>query len=316
LKKGYNYYVIFVLIISISLIIAIISISRDLGKNYYKSSIEHMMRYCIVSQNLSYPDVPDRINILELEIPPISKEDVYRIARDIFGFNLNRSQIKYSPTGRTEIIEGEKYLLIIGKYMLLYDEEIPKRYMGIPSENETIRIALDFLNKLYQYFPPPPNMEIKVSNVRPGYVYYSTVGNETSETILSVRVEFKLMYNGVEIVGPSGDYTVSIAGNKIINVEIHHLWVREVGEVDVNVSPSEAIEKFLNGEIEKHGELILPPLNSCSIQINDIKLVYYADLPEENMRVEPYYIIHYTLKTVCDHEELTEQLKGFVKAHY
>ncbi len=206
--------------------------------------------------------------------------------------------------------DGHILLHIIGYNKILFDSPLIK-HLKPPSEAEAKRIAIEFLRKLWEYYPPPPELSIDLDRVD----LDSMIKMDSVVLAKSLRVIFRLSIFDMGLWGPGADYRISICGDKVIGAEINHVWVEKTGDVKITVSPGEALARFLQGDIDM-GYLRIRGFwpTRGEMHITRFDLVYYIPnppnpvLPLMNQDIRVMYYIRYEVNGTYTIDGQTQQI--------
>jgi hypothetical protein len=226
-----------------------------------------------VTLNCSLPRVPEEAPVLRVHKIPMNQSVAVEIATNVFGFE-DVDDVEGLVKGGLTVKSDEKELEFFSLYDIFYNE-IGNRYtIREWSENETLEIANELLQRLYDYWGTSELIETSLHRVGPSSISIS--GGLT--TIHEISVFFHQTVNGIELWGPGADFGVGIADDRVVGVELHRPVLTIEGYTEIKVSPIEAIKRAMSGESAMH-ELGFDILSSTArnLTISDIRLLYYTD---------------------------------------
>lgn len=265
-----------------------------------------------------FPKVPAAVPRLKVTEPTLSEEQARLIAQNVFGFNVDSEAVP-SPPETLFLKDGNKTLLFIGMSALLYSET---RQYGeviptpqLPSPDKAKSIAYGFSEKLRKFYPAPPNLQITFEKIAEGdkTVTHSPNGTVIKEVVHSLIVNFDLELYGIELWGSGADFDVAVADGRVVGVEIHQKWTEVDGNIQVTVSPDEALEKFLRREFT--GPERLEPLpTEGELVIKSIDLIYWADLPGTQTHLPLLYRFECEVIGLLDGETYKTTFVEFIAA--
>lgn len=189
----------------------------------------------------------------------------------------------------------------LNNFMLSYEDI--KNLTNTMSEAEAKKVADEFVNGLLHDNPDfPCTVE-----------YYKTVTGcrtlskkietgEVTEIIHTLKVKYKILYEGIPIYGNGAGVSVSVCNNKIVEFEVHMPEVVTQNEV-INVKPPDQAFQEMLDEPRISFSILFERNETTFIErhVDNIELCYYYDFtnPEPVSNVALFYLISGTdyLKT-------------------
>jgi hypothetical protein len=226
-----------------------------------------------VTLNCSLPMVPEKAPVLRVHKVLLNQSVAVEIAKNVFGFE-DVDGVEELAKGGLEVKSGDKRLRFFSLYDIFYNE-IGNRYtISEWSGSEMLEIANELLERLYDYWGPSELIEVSLHRVEPSDISIS--GGFT--TIHKIGVSFRQTVHGIELSGRGADFSVCIADDRVVEVELHRPELTIEGYAEIKVSPMEAIKRAMSGESATH-ELGFDILGSTArnLTISDIRLLYYTD---------------------------------------
>jgi hypothetical protein len=226
-----------------------------------------------VTLNCSLPRIPEEAPVLRVHKVPVNQSVAVEIATNVFGFE-EIDGVEGLVKGGLTVKSGDKRLRFFSLHDIFYNE-IGNRYtIGEWSENETLEIANELLERLYDYWGTSELIEVSLHRVGPSSI--SIVDGFT--TVHEIGVLFRQTVHGIELWGPGADFSVCIANDRVVGVELHRPVLTIEGYDEIKVSPMEAIKRAMSGESAMH-ELGFEILGSTArnLTISDIRLLYFSD---------------------------------------
>lgn len=160
-------------------------------------------------------------------------------------------------------------------------------------------IAENFINKLFKYWDYKTEVIYTESHVGPCY-YTAEIDPETLEetvTIHAIGVNYELSVNDTKLVGPGADFSIWVANGEIVSAELHYPCLIKSGDLEITITPQQAIERFIKGETQEHGydDLSSPIAWEGACVVKSVDLSYYIDFSKEH---QTYLPLNYEIKGV------------------
>ena len=241
----------------------------------------------------SLPEVPTTVPRLKVTEPTIDEETARVIAEKVFGLSVD-SDLHGSFSFLDK--HNGKTLYLSGMSSLLYFDDSHRRSGAIPSlpsAEEAVSIAYNFLEKLRKLFPKPEDAQIILGEVFEAEISILSLpdGTEIGKIVYSIGVSFRQELYGIRLWGPGADLSIWVANGKVVNAEIRQKWTHVDGYIEIILAPEEALKKLLRWETFGPQPLVGPLPTEGEIRIKSMELVYYADLPSMQSYLTPCYRI-------------------------
>lgn len=259
--------------------------------------------------NCSLPEKLDSAPILVQYNVTTTETQAKEIARESFGLhNTTRDNtIGYPSAIMLWSADGEKkHVNVCGLNTILYSGSLINSMFQGSSINSTNDIANWLLTQLDKYWNFDTDAVRELTYVGPfGYTEtYSFNGTLLSTSIDSYGVSYRYSVQGIPLVGNGADCWVEGSNDNIKNAELHFPVIKIAGQQEVTVSPSQALDNFLNGNgipgrfvpmamVPEH-----PTNGNCTI--NRVRLVYYINWSFDRL-YDRYPTLVYEIKGILQY---------------
>ncbi len=241
-----------------------------------------------------------------LSIEPISLSNETAMDIGINVFQMPQvAVIKKMPWDGLLLKQDNKELTFFGLNRIYYSEVGIKPVVESWDEERVLQIAEDFLRNLSAYWQYESEVTYQLNSIHPSW--NTTVNDPLTKTeteiTRAIGVSYRLYVDNIELVGPGADFSIWVADDRVIDVEINRPSIA-VGEEMANIkSQEEALEYFIQGKSDAASigfqilYPIIPPEGNCTV--SSVKLVYYIDFSKEQQSTIPLlYEIRGTLSYI------------------
>ena len=236
-----------------------------------------------VEINCTIPKAPEKAFILNRNKIPINKEEALRISQEVFG--LSERIMQDSPF-RLET----RHMSFDSRYDVFYHTS-SSRTTWI--EREVQSEADNIVSKLFNIWEINSPIDVNFNGVSPSS--FSSSSNSNITSIRTVRASYSLSVNGIPLRGRLTDFCIDFNNEGIEGAQFF-FPILEIGdEVEVTVSPFEAIEFAMSGVSDNDilGIYLMcmrPPANS-TVTVTGIELIYYIPESITDNTIVPVYEI-------------------------
>ena len=233
---------------------------------------------------LSHQPIVDDMIPLEGGIENLTDESInpfinQTMLSDIDPWFLDRNSTLYLDCSLPEVEDTAPVLVLTSHESIFYHSE--SETLVPPDWN-----ASDYMKYAQEYYEETcadwshPNVDISVVKVAPDYMSSSSEGSISH----SIRVAYKLSTSNIPYSGVGADFSISLAGEKVVFTQINMITV-DIVDTQTIISPIEALKRSLLGE-NVWNQIGIQPL-CCTrlagnVSITGVELVYYLSNDNQN----------------------------------
>ncbi len=270
---------------------------------------------------LDYKLLERQINPSSLSIKPISLAN--ETAKDI-GINVFQmpevAVIKKMPWDGLLLKQDNKKLTFFGLNRIYYTEVDLKTVVESWDEEEVLQIAEEFLRNLSVYWQYESEVTYQLNSIHPSWntTKIDPVTKTETEITRAIGVSYRLYVDGIELVGPGADFSIWVADDRVIDVELHRPSIAVSEEMTNIKSQEEALEYFIQGKSDAAsiGFQVLYPIipreGTCTI--SSVKLVYYIGFSKEPQLTIP--LLYEIRGTLSYNDPIDAEAKTFEFVDY
>lgn len=241
---------------------------------------------------------------LSIEHLSLSNETALDIGINVFQMP-QLAVIKKMPWDGLLLKQENKELTFFGLNRIYYSEVGIKPVVESWDEERVLQIAEDFLRNLSVYWQYESEVTYQLDSIHPSWntTRINPVTKTETEITRAIGVSYRLYVDGIELVGPGADFSIWVADDRVIGVEINRPSIA-FGEGTTNIkSQEEALEYFIQGKSDAASigfqmlYPVIPREGTCTV--SSVKLVYYIDFSKVPQKTIPLlYEIRGTLSYI------------------
>jgi len=248
-----------------------------------------VIRTCSLSQK--YDTVP----VLQVNKTLATDEELLELAKKYGGLTSSAEIFDFGGGDKVQFGSGKSFRTHgLDHFMLSSDDET--RLNNTMSEESAKKVADEFVVGLLKDNPGYPcTIEYLKTVTGSGRISKNLETGEKIETIHTLKVRYKLYYDGIPIIGNGAAVSVTVCNFRIVGLEVHLPKVRFKHKTSDIKTPSQAFQEMLDDPWLSEWRYIRYRNESTFIErhVDNIELCYYYQFtpPNPETELQMFYLI-------------------------